>query len=185
MKIGIKDIANIVDEGKAQGIDVRVRDLIYVYSLSGFKDHEVIYKALFGEGYTDEQIQEYKNSEKIKFIKEKVEKICPKNNINNKIYKDITFEENKDALIKYLDEIQQMADQGEIKMIDAYKLQTAIRFKLEEKFDMSDKKEEQKIIVNTKYNHICEWTRKECFLQTKEYAMKNWGLIEDPNKINR
>lgn len=98
-----------------------------------------------------------------------------------KVNKDISFEENKDALINLLDQIKKLAKEGEIEAKDAVKLETDIRIKLNDKFDVSTNKSEKRVVVNAKYNHICSITRKECWLQTKEFAMEHWGLVEKSN----
>ena len=58
------------------------------------------------------------------------------------------------------------------------KTEADLRVKLNDKFGASEKAEDQYIVVQTKFNHICQWTNRECWLQTKEYAKEHWNLIE-------
>lgn len=76
-----------------------------------------------------------------------------------------------------------MNENGELDAKDFIKLDIEIRTKLNDKFAVSEKQDEQRIIVETKFNTICPHTHRECWVQTKEYAMQHWNLIENPNSI--
>lgn len=190
MKIGLTEINDILRDAKSIGHDLRMSDIFYTFALTGFKDKKIVYTVFFGKGASEKDIEEYDSCKKITFLKRymkanffnddiKVRQISKK----NKQYEDISFEENKEALVKMLAEIREMSERGELEKKDAVKLETDIRTKLNDKFSVSEKQDEQRVVVLAKYNHICEWTHKECFLQTKEYAMKHWGLVEKNNNI--
>lgn len=181
MLITVNDILKAVDLCKGKGWDVKVSDLIYVYCLTGFDNKDVIYKALFGKPEDENDILIYNESPKIAYLKKYVSKIMRDDDgkKGKKIErKDITFEENKEALINLLADLRLMTEKGEIEKKDAVKMETDIRTKLNDKFAITEKQEEHRVVVSVKYNNICEWTHRECFLQTKEYAKKNWGLVE-------
>lgn len=201
----VDEIKDIIKESRLAGHDVKMKDVAYIIVRTVIDDRAVAYRSVFDVAESEDSVKQYEMQPGIKFLKNRLKKyISPKaqksaasatkvqdtsaKDINSK-YKDITFEENKEAMLELIDEIQEGMRNKEIDVAVGLKMQTDIRTKLQDKFEVSNKKDEHRIVVNTKFNHICEWTRKECFLQTKEYAMKQWGLIEDPalkgeNKYN-
>lgn len=205
MAMTVDEIKDIIKESRLAGHDVKMKDVAYIIVRTVIDDRAVAYRSVFDTAENEDSVKQYEMQPGIKFLKNRLKKyISPKTqksaasapkvqdtsvkDISSK-YKDITFEENKEAMLELIDEIQEGMRNKEIDVAVGLKMQTDIRTKLQDKFEVSNKKDEHRIVVNTKFNHICEWTRKECFLQTKEYAMKQWGLIEDPalkeeNKYN-
>lgn len=205
MAMTVDEIKDIIKESRLAGHDVKMKDVAYIIVRTVIDDRAVAYRSIFDTAESEDSVKQYEMQTGIKFLKNRLKKyISPKTqksaasapkaqdtsvkDISSK-YKDITFEENKEAMLELIDEIQEGMRNKEIDVAVGLKMQTDIRTKLQDKFEVSNKKDEHRIVVNTKFNHICEWTRKECFLQTKEYAMKQWGLIEDPalkeeNKYN-
>lgn len=204
MAMTVDEIKDIIKESRLAGHDVKMKDVAYIIVRTVIDDRAVAYRSVFDTAESEDSVKQYEMQPGIKFLKNRLKKyISPKTqksaasapkaqdtsvkDISSK-YKDITFEENKEAMLELIDEIQEGMRNKEIDVAVGLKMQTDIRTKLQDKFEVSNKKDEHRIVVNTKFNHICEWTRKECFLQTKEYAMKQWGLIEDPalkeNKYN-
>ena len=196
MAMTVDEIKDIIKESRLAGHDVKMKDVAYIIVRTVIDDRAVAYRSVFDAAENEDSVKRYEMEPGIKFLKNRLKKyISPKaqrsaapatkaqdtsdKDINSK-YKDITFEENKEAMLELIDEIQEGMRNKEIDVAVGLKMQTDIRTKLQDKFEVSNKKDEHRIVVNTKFNHICEWTRKECFLQTKEYAMKQWGLIEDP-----
>lgn len=189
MKIGVNEINKTIEDCKSMGFDLRMADMFYTFALQGFKDKNIVYAVLFGKGATEEEVDEYDTSKKIKFLKkymrtnffndDKKDDVPIK---SNKQYEDITFEENKDAMIKMIYETEVAYKDGKIEYKDYSDRITKLRIALNDKFSVSEKQDEQRIIIYPKFNTICERTKTECWLQTKEFAMEHWGLIEDPNK---
>lgn len=192
----VDEIKDIIKESRLAGHDVKMKDVAYIIVRTVIDDRAVAYRSVFDTAESEDSVKQYEMQPGIKFLKNRLKKyVSPKTqksaasapkvqdtsvkDISSK-YKDITFEENKEAMLELIDEIQEGMRNKEIDVAVGLKMQTDIRTKLQDKFEVSNKKDEHRIVVNTKFNHICEWTRKECFLQTKEYAMKQWGLIEDP-----
>ena len=58
------------------------------------------------------------------------------------------------------------------------KIKADLRVKLNDKFGAGEKNEEQLIIVEKKYNHICERYNVECYLPTKEDLIEMFDLVE-------
>lgn len=185
------DFVKIINDCKASGYELKVRDVMFCLLKNMVDDSEIIYNSLFGQGDDAKFISDYEKSKPIKFldkyIKANYDNAKQSDADNTKKKKiseeDISFEENKAELIKMLKDIDDAVKDGLIEVKDAMKMKVDIRTKLNDKFGASEKSDEQRIVVvPPKFNHICEKTRTECWLQTKEYAMEHWGLIEDPNK---
>ena len=189
MAIAIEDITKIIDDGKKMKHEISVRDTFYVILCRSFKDKNIVYAGLFGKDFTSDVLDKYDKSQKMRYLRKYM-----KSNYADKgdagtvtsgkvKYDDITFEENKEQLIKNLAKIKEMNENGELDAKDFIKLDIEIRTKLNDKFAVSEKQDEQRIIVETKFNTICPHTHRECWVQTKEYAMQHWNLIENPNSI--
>ena len=184
MKISIEDINRIIDECKSQGYDFIMSDLMYVILCPQFKDKTVIYYTLFGKGASESQISDYDESSKMKFLKKYVNQNILKKRISSKsidedeILEDISFDENKAYMLNLKKKTEEGIQNGSIKQDKGIEILTKLSIALNDKFSVSEKQDEQRVQVQIKYNNICEWTRKECFLQTKEYAMQNWGLVD-------
>ena len=196
-KISIEDFNKILADAKKMGLDLRMSDIFYTFELQRFDNKEVVYTVLFGKGNTQKVIDDYDKSRKIRFLKKYINTNYPIDsmsshentiiaNSNKKKHghDDITFEENKAYMLKLKKETEDAIENGEIEKKDGLKILADLSVKLNDKFAVSEKQDEQRIIVYPKFNTICERTNSECWLQTKEFAMQHWGLIEDPNKKN-
>lgn len=116
----------------------------------------------------------FKKEEKVKQIK--------KNEINNdELIQDITFEENKAKLIAMLQKVNDLVESGDMSAKDGVKAEIEIRSKLNDKFKVSEEGGQQYIIVEQKFNSICECGR-EISVPTKEDLMKKYNLVEKDNE---
>ena len=95
----------------------------------------------------------------------------------------ITREENKNELLKMLDRIQVALNNGELEPKDALKMQTDIRVKLNDKFEMEESQSQKRIIVvPSKHDIVCPHTNRECtFWPTKRACVRHFGL-PDPQE---
>lgn len=185
-KLTNRQIADIINEFKKVGIDVKVGDIAYVLLCDVIESEKTAYKTIFGNVCSDDDIMAYDNSAMIKTLKKKLKKARPVRVSDNgeeaetekEGKKDFSFEQNKDELIKRLEENRKKYLAGDIAYKDYSNADITIRKLLNDKFGVQDEGSDQYIIVQPKFNHVCEWTRKECFLQTKEYAMQKWDLVE-------
>lgn len=156
---------------KEAGHDVVMSDILYVAALYFFENKAVVYAVLHGRDGAEELVKNYDNTSKIEFLKEYIQQhhIYEENSDDDG---DLSFAENKEALIKLLDKVQALAASGEIDKKDAVKLETDIRTKLNDKFSVSEKQEEQRVIVYKKYTDICKCGR-EIYRPTRD------DIIED------
>ena len=180
--ITIKNIEQTIDDAKKMNFDVSVRDISYVILFLEYNSSVVAYRSIYNKDAIDDEIVRYDKSERIDFLKSYVKTNFKKTDKvdADKILADITFEENKDALISMLQEIQQGMIDGRIEYKDGLKMQADIRFKLKDKFEIEKKEAMQYVIVEKKYNAVCEHCRHEIYIPTKEDLMEEYDLIEKP-----
>ena len=171
MVLSNEKINELIELGAKEGKPVRVRDISYVLLSSCYEDKEVAYKSLFGA--SSDGFEEYKSSDVVKFLESKLNKKESKKGKGE----DITFEENKAEIIKLIKETQDALEKGTIEPKDALKIQADLRVKLNDKFSVNETVQEQLVIVNCKYNSVCECGR-ELYIPTKEDLMKEYNLIE-------
>ena len=191
-KINIEDFNRILADAKKMGYNLRMSDIFYTFGLQRFDSSKIVYSVLFGKGSSQDDVDYYDESSKIKFLKKYINANYPSDDADQpkrgkpkkagESHEDITFEENKAYMLKLKKETEEAIKKGEIEKKDGLKILADLSVKLNDKFAVSEKQDEQRIQVLTKFNTICPHTRKECWVQTKEYAMEHWGLIEKNNE---
>lgn len=201
--MGVKEESNIlkdiIEEANKRGhSEVRIRDVAYALMKVRFKDSLIPYTICFGAPEKDSDVDAYDAKDSTKFLIRYFEKdLSPKEKLvtdlesivksrhKNDDGATISFEENRAGMEQLLKEIAEAkADKDTIpakELVALLKAEADIRSKLNDKFGASEKVDEQLIIVQPKFNHICDKTRKECWLQTRDFAMQHWHLIPDPN----
>ena len=95
-----------------------------------------------------------------------------------------TKEENKAALLAQIEEIEDAYIQGQITFKDKSAQISAIRFRLQDKFELEKSDKERRIIVvPAKHLFICKHTNRECSnMPPKEVCMKYYNLVEKETK---
>ena len=179
MKISKDQVRKIQEVCLQDGHDVRFRDVAYCTLKNIFDDPVLAYKAIFETDASDIIIGNYNKSAKVKAIEKYIAEhrlLGGKATLLEGVptETDITFAENKAELIKMLDDVDEKLEMGIIEYKDAAKLKVDIRTKLNDKFAVSEDSAAQIIFVQPKFNTDCPHTQKECWLQTKEYAMEHW-----------
>ena len=172
-------IKKVKDELNKQ---VTLRDVMFIINESLFEDRKTAYKASFGEVISDNDLDVYIYSERIQKLIELLAPFTKSNSDNGVVSEDdITFEENKQGLIKLLNQITKAKADGIMDTKDAFKLETDIRVKLNDKFDTAESTENKHIIVvPSKHDTICPHTNYECtFMPTKEACMKYYNLKDN------
>lgn len=168
-----------------QGYFIEESDIAYLLINREFKDRYKAYELTKSRGIPDEYVDNYDSSDKMACLRKYMNEHWAKRKesvINTEsIEGAITFEENRDALIRYLGEIQKLMDEKKIEPKDGMKMMTDIRLKLNDKFNIKEAQVEQRIIVQPKFNYVCQYTHKECWLMTEDWAKKQYHLIKDPN----
>ena len=175
----IEEIINNVKEELNK--QVTLRDIMFILNQGMFEDRKTAYKASFGEVATDEDLDVYIYSEKIQKLIELLAPFMGVSSEDGVNEDDITFEENKQGLIRLLNQVDRELKDGKIETKDALKLQTDIRVKLNDKFDTSESTDSKHIIVvPCKHDIICPHTNYECtYMPTKEACKKYYNLIDN------
>lgn len=172
-------IESIINECKKVGHDIRIRDISYVLLCRFIQDKHVVYKSIFGASTNEVEIDVYDQSKHITFLKGYLKDIEPNSNkTRKKKDADISFDENKEEMIKLIKEAQDAMDRGEIEAKDGLKIQADLRVKLNDKFSVKEESQEQLVVVQKKYNAICS-CGKEIYIPTKEDLMEEYNLVEN------
>lgn len=189
--IKLKDIEKVITDMTNLGHDVSVRDISFVILSKEFDSDSIAYKAIYGKDCNASDIEEYGKSRKISALRTyiasnfnkdgKSVKKSSKNKADISL-SDISFEENKGALIEMIKRIPTLITEGKLSEKDAFKLEMEARTKLNDKFDVEKEQGQQYVIVEKKFNFICPHLHKECYIYTKEDLMEKYGLIEKPNR---
>ena len=170
-----EQIKNTIDYFKESGETIRVRDIAYALLSRMFTDSKTAYQCLFGgDGYEDYVADDMRG---------KVEEYLTQQGFIKSFSTDadtggISFEENRKEMEMLLAKTQKALDEGIIEPKDALKIMADIRVKLNDKFKVEAKQQERTIIVEKKYNHICEKYHCECYLPTKEDLIEMYNLVE-------
>lgn len=174
MGINKKDINIIIDDGAKLCYDIDMRDISFVL-LCRELDEKESYNVIFGkDGY-----DEYAYSPKISFIKNSLGTKATSITKKKPLVADVSFEENKAALIELLSEIKEASTNGDLEKKDAIKMESDIRTRLNDKFGASEKTDQSNIVlVEPKFNYICPYTKRECYVNSKKECMKRYNLTE-------
>lgn len=180
---------NIIKDCETAGYTIKVKDISYVMLCRCYDDVAVAYKVIFGGDKSNGEILDFHKSQAITFLREYVEKnFAPKSeSVSEEIKpkkrkskgRDITFDENKDAMIKMLEDTIKKEEDGLIDAKESLNIQTKLRIALNDKFQVKEEVKEQMVIVNVKYNDICEGCGREIYTPTKEDLMEKYNLIEN------
>lgn len=175
-------IDSIISECKKAGHDIRVRDIAYALLCRFISDKQVVYKSIFGASTNDTEADVYDQSKSMAFLKNFIKDVEPSATKGRKKKEsDISFDENKEEMIKLIKDAQDALERGEIEAKDALKIQADLRVKLNDKFSVKDEAQEQMVLVNCKFNAICSCGR-ELYIPTKEDLMEKYDLVEKTNK---
>ena len=182
MNISVEDIKKIIEDASKKGFKIGVRDIAFVVLLDAFENEDIAYKCLFGSesGFMQEYASVYARTGAVEYIKDYIDILSSNNGSRGKKQDvdDITFDENKAYMIKLKKDTEEAMANGEIEKKDALKILADISVKLNDKFNVKDANEErQVVIVQNKFNAICECGR-EIYVPTKEEMMKKYNLIE-------
>lgn len=154
-----------------RGHSIRVLDISYILLCDIYEDRMVAYKSVFGNA-EDAFVKAYHES---KMIAELRACLYEEGVIGED---DITFEENKRFMLKLKAETERAMANNEIEKKDALKILSDISVKLNDKFGAKEELKDQIVIVNCKYNSICEGCGRELYIPTKEDLMLQYNLIE-------
>lgn len=176
-KISPDDMRAYIDAATKEGLDVGVRDLAYALLNRVFEKPVYSFKTVFSNDST-KTFQSYRTSRKAAFTEEYIDKHFT---MEEKIAIDddeevteredvaganLTFDEIKAGLEEDLQSLISLRDAKDaegLPMLEPKDMASVvgriadIRTKLVEKFGSTEKKVEHRVVVNQKYNSICEY----------------------------
>lgn len=176
-------IKELIEDCTKKGHIVNVRDISYAILSMQFEDINVAYKCIFGNDYdyNQEYCSTYDQTASINYLKSITEHTIL-NNGKKKRGKgeDISFEENKEYMLKLKRETEKAMMDGDIDKKDGLKILTDISVKLNDKFSVKDETQDQIVIVQSKYDAICGRCGAEVSRRpiSKEEAMEMYNLVE-------
>lgn len=157
--ISNENIEEIINEGANLGFDVTVADISNAILARFYEDRMNI--------TTD---TEYFGNEAMKWLERYLSSVV----FNDS---DITFEDNRKAMLGLIEKTKRDLAAGRIEAKDALKIESDLRVKLNDKFKVQDDTKDKVVFVEPKYNMICRHGY-ECYLPTKEDLMKMYNLVE-------
>lgn len=171
-----EQIKNTVEYFKKDGKSVRVRDIAFTLLAKMF-DSKTAFQCLFGSDNDD-----YYNYVEDK-MRDELEAYLTEQGYIKSVSTDadtggITFNENKREMEMLLAKTQMALDDGLIEPKDGLKILADIRVKLNDKFKVQEQTKDRLIVVNTKYNNVCNHCGHEIFIPSKEQLMEEYNLIE-------
>ena len=175
-----ENIKMVLETVRADWEKADEKDVAFAILCDAFEDKTLAYRIAYRK--TDKDADKFYQTPRFKKLLEVLEPFGI-GNVNNNA---ITREENKNELLKMLDKIQEAVAHHEIETKDALKMQTDIRVKLNDKFEMEESQKQKRIIVvPSKHDIVCPMTRRECnFWPTRKACVKHFGLIDPQEGVN-
>ena len=177
--ISNEQIKKAIEDCARANHTISVRDISYVLLSMQLDDSLVAYKCIFGNDYDYNQDYHatYDQTSTMSYLKSYVEFTLLNDKKKKKKTEDISFEENKEAIINLIKETKEKEERGEIDAKQSLDLQTKLRVTLNDKFRVQSDDVEQIVHVFSKFNAICE-CGKEIYVPTKEELMVKYDLVE-------
>jgi len=187
--ITIEDIENIVSDLRGQTYKASKGDITFAL-LSGIVGNEVASYLAFNTPVSN--LPKYIKGTKLKCVRKALigfgllgDKPAASTTTQNEKEipqgkREITKEENREALMAELDEISRLQRNGDLDAKDAVMARARIRFELNKNFEMDKSEDERRIlIVPQKHDIVCPHTHFECtYMPTKEACMEHYNLKE-------
>lgn len=184
MELDKKGINEIIAKANEENLNLKVRDIAYVILSRYFRDKSYAFRVCFGEkvDHSDDAIEEYEASRVYYFLKSVLGDIRDNGDV---IYDDdITFEENKAYMLKLKRDTELAMEEGELEKKDGLKILSDLSVKLNDKFSVQAEVKDHMVIVEQKFNDICNYCHHEVSrrILTKEEAMQRYNLVPAESK---
>lgn len=175
----------ILSKAKTEGIDAKVRDICFALLCEHLDDKVTAFRSLFDKEakMSDSQVDNYVKSNKVKYLTTAIQPYIkrPKTKVEKSKENRITFDENLTYMLNIKKETEEAMRNGEMDKKDALKILADITVKLNDKFNVSEDVKEQLVIVEEKFNDVCEYCAHEIARRpiSKEEAMAMYNLTEN------
>jgi len=172
-----ENIRTVLDTVRVDWDRCSEKDIAFAILCDTLEDKSLAYRLAYKK--SDKNASDFYNTPRFKKLLGVLEPFGV-GSVNNT---SITREENKNELLKMLDRIKVALNNGELEPKDALKMQTDIRVKLNDKFEMEESQSQKRIIVvPSKHDIVCPHTNRECtFWPTKRACVRHFGL-PDPQE---
>lgn len=176
MELTIEKVGEILTNASSQGANLKVRDIAYVLLRRYFDDRSYAWRVCFTDAdYDEKTIDAYEEGIGYQFLREVLAEVRDRGGL---LYdEDITFEENKAYMLKLKRDTEMAMEAGDLEKKDGLKILSDLSVKLNDKFSVQAEVKDQMVVVNCKYNSVCECGR-ELYIPTKEQLMEEYGLVE-------
>lgn len=158
--ISNENIQDIIEAAGREGYDVTVDDISRAILARFYEDR----------GNITAKAREYFSKDAMKWLADYISQVV----FNDT---DITFEDNRAAMLQLIEQTKRKLAAGDIEAKDALKIEADLRVKLNDKFKVQDDTKDKVVFVEKKYNMVCRHGY-ECYLPTKEDLMEQYGLVE-------
>lgn len=177
MALTRNNINELISLGDKSGLKITDKDIMFVILSRTISDKDIAFEAMFNGRKKKEY---YFSSTTVKFVEKHIDKYF-KAEIEPLEKDDITFEENKAYMLRLKRQTEEAMEANEIAKKDGLKILSDLSVKLNDKFNVADDTHDTTVIVEQKYNDVCEYCGHEIAAKelTKEEAMKKYNLIEN------
>lgn len=181
--IEIKNIETIFNDCSELGFQIDYNDIVYCLVRDKFEDASLAYMCVFGCDIETAKLQSliYDDSGKVSFLKAHLLLYDDKKKTpSKKNSPSITYDENLAYMLKLKAETEEAKRLGDMDTKDAIKILTDITVKINDRFKVNDDNKGQIVVVETKYNDVCDYCQHEVARapMTKEEAMEIYNLVE-------
>ena len=184
--ISTEQVKQAIEDCKKAGHEIGIRDIAYVFLSKNFDDIRMPYRCLFGldVDYNPDYAETYDNTSTMQYLKGYVDMNFSDGTKKKKKTiaedEDISFEENKAYMLKLKKDTEDAIAKGEVDKKDGLKILADLSVKLNDRFSVQAEVKDQIVIVEQKYNDVCEYCQHEVArrIMTKEEAMKEYNLVE-------
>lgn len=168
------NIKMVLEAVRTEWQSVSEKDICFAILCDAIEDKTLAYRLAYRK--SEKEAEEFYNRPRFKKLLEALEPF----GIGMVDGNSITREENKNELLKMLDKIDRAVASHELETKDALKMQTDIRVKLNDKFDMEESQKQKRIIVvPSKHDIVCPMTNRECnYWPTRKGCVQHYGLID-------
>lgn len=172
------DIKIVLDSVRPDWQSVSEKDIAFAVLCDTLEDKNLAFRIAYRS--TGKEAEEFYNRPRFKKLLSALEPFGVGVVDNN----TITKEENKTELLKMLDRIDHLLETGDLEPKDAIKMQTDIRVKLNDKFEMEESQKQKRIIVvPSKHDIVCPTTNRECnYWPTRKACCAHFGFIDPLDK---
>lgn len=169
-----EDIKIVLDTVRTDWQSVSEKDIAFAILCDVLEDKTLAYRLAYRK--SDKEAENFYNAPRFKKLLNVLEPF----GVGIVDTNAITKEENKGELLKMLDRIDNLLNTGDLEPKDAIKMQTDIRVKLNDKFEMEESQKQKRIIVvPSKHDIVCPMTHRECnYWPTKKACCTHFGLID-------